>query len=80
MINLYEVITDGSILANRVVFREGFAFTAITHPGNVYDAIIIKPSEKVNGLRKKRLKNEKQSALFQESVEIGQRRSGYAEE
>ena len=38
--NLQEVITDGRILANRFILREGFVFTAILHPGNVYDAIV----------------------------------------
>lgn len=42
MIDIYEVITDGRILANRCVVRDGFTFTAITHPANVYDAIIVK--------------------------------------
>ena len=40
--NLQEVMTDGRILANRFILREGFVFTAILHPGNVYDAIVVK--------------------------------------
>jgi len=42
MLGINKVITDGKILANRFILRDGFAFTAITHPGNVYNAIIIK--------------------------------------
>ena len=42
MIDVQEVITDSRILANRYILRNGFPFTAITHPANVYDAIVIK--------------------------------------
>ena len=42
MIDIQEVITDSRILMNRYILRNGFAFTAITHPGNVYDAIVVK--------------------------------------
>lgn len=42
VINIEEVITDGSVLAERCILRDGFVFTAITHPGNVYDAIVIR--------------------------------------
>lgn len=42
VINIQEVITDGRILANRYILRNGFSFTAITHPANVYDAIVVK--------------------------------------
>ena len=42
MIDVQEVITDSRILANRYILRKGFPFTAITHPANVYDAIVVK--------------------------------------
>lgn len=42
MINFQEIITDSHILAKRYIERNGFYFTAITYPGNIYDAIIIK--------------------------------------
>ena len=42
MIDFNEVITDYNVLANRYIRRDGFVFTAINHPGNVYDAIVIK--------------------------------------
>ena len=42
MIDVQEVITDSRILANRYILRNGFPFTAITHPANVYDAIVVK--------------------------------------
>lgn len=42
MVNIEEVITDSRILANRYILRNGFPFTAITHPANVYDAIVVK--------------------------------------
>lgn len=38
---LSEIIGDGRILGNRCIMREGYVFTAITEPGNVYDAIVI---------------------------------------
>lgn len=42
MINFEETITDYSIIAQRYILREGFVFTAVTFPGVVYDAIVIK--------------------------------------
>ena len=42
MIDFQEVITDSRILANRYILRNGVPFTSITHPGNVYDAIVSK--------------------------------------
>lgn len=42
MINLKEIITDSRVFANRYILRDGFSFTTIDHPGNVYDAIVIK--------------------------------------
>jgi len=42
VIDVQEVITDSRILANRYILRNGFPFTAITHPANVYDAIVVK--------------------------------------
>ena len=41
MIDVQEVITDSRILANRYILRNGFPFTAITHPANVYDAVVV---------------------------------------
>lgn len=40
MIDVQEVITDSRILENRYILRNGFPFTAITYPANVYDAIV----------------------------------------
>ena len=42
VIDINEVITDSSVFSRRYIMRDGFAFTAITYPGNVYNAIIIK--------------------------------------
>lgn len=42
MIDIQEVITDSRILTNRYIVRDGFTFTAITYPANVYDAIVVK--------------------------------------
>lgn len=41
-INFKEVITDFCALHNGYVLRDGFVFTAVTHPANVFDAIVIK--------------------------------------
>ena len=41
-IDIYEVITDSRTLANRYIVRDGFTFTTITYPANVYDAIVVK--------------------------------------
>ncbi len=38
---LNEVITNGAVLGQRYIVRDGFVFVAITEPGNVYDAIVI---------------------------------------
>lgn len=48
MICLNDVITDASIFLQGYIIRDGFAFTAITYPGNVYDAIIIKAPQNVH--------------------------------
>lgn len=45
MIDVQEVITDSRILANRYILRNGFPFTAITHPANVYDSIVVKDTK-----------------------------------
>lgn len=37
-----EVITDGNVFWKRYIFRNGFPFTTITSPANVYDAIVVK--------------------------------------
>ena len=42
VIDFQQVITDSRILTNRYILRNGFPFTAINHPANVYDAIVIK--------------------------------------
>ncbi len=45
MVNLKEIITDIELLRCRVVFRDGFAFTALANIGNsanVFDAIIVR--------------------------------------
>lgn len=42
MIDLQEVITDYSVFAYGYILRNGFVFTSITEPTNVYDAIVIK--------------------------------------
>lgn len=45
-IDIYDKITDGKILMRRYIIRDGFVFKAITHPGNVYDAIVLRvPSD-----------------------------------
>ena len=41
-INLKEVIRDAGVLAQGYIVREGFVFTAITHPSNIFDAIIVR--------------------------------------
>lgn len=41
-IDIKEVITDGSVFANHYILRNGFPFTAVKHPANVYDAIVVK--------------------------------------
>lgn len=43
MKTLANPILDPTALYNRYVLREGFPFTSITAPPNVYDAILIKP-------------------------------------
>lgn len=42
-----EVITDSSVFSKHCIMRNGFVFTAITHPANVYNAIVIKNPNKV---------------------------------
>lgn len=37
-----EIITDSSILGQRFIIRNGFVFTSISKPGNVFDALVIK--------------------------------------
>ncbi len=41
-INIHEVITDVSVFSKRYILRNGFAFTTITYPHNVYDAVVVK--------------------------------------
>lgn len=50
MIDIQNVITDSKDLTNRYISREGFSFTSITHPTNVYDAIVIKYPQDVSCL------------------------------
>ena len=42
MVDINEVITDNRTLATRCIVRDGFVFTSITYPANVYDAIVVK--------------------------------------
>lgn len=42
MVDIKETIENSNDLAKRYVLRDGFVFTTITYPGNVYDAIVIK--------------------------------------
>jgi hypothetical protein len=42
MTNIREVITNEDDLSRRYVLRDGFVFSALTSPANVYDAILIK--------------------------------------
>lgn len=42
VINIQETITDNDALAKRYIERDGFIFTTITYPENVFDAIVIK--------------------------------------
>ena len=46
ILNLDSVITNVSDLYRSYVFRNGFAFTAINEPANVYDAIVIRNPSK----------------------------------
>lgn len=39
---LNDVITDTKILSGRMIVRNGFAFTSLTYPANIFDSIIIK--------------------------------------
>lgn len=39
---IYKVIEDSRVFSDRYILRDGFVFTAVTHPGNIYDAIVIK--------------------------------------
>ena len=43
MEHIKEPIKNAVILSNRYILREGFPFTSVTYPANVYDAILIKP-------------------------------------
>ena len=46
MIDLNEIVDISKVSLFRTIDREGFIFTAITEPANVYDAIVIKyPSD-----------------------------------
>lgn len=40
--NIHEVITDSSVFHKQYIMRDGIAFTRVTHPGNVFDAVLIK--------------------------------------
>lgn len=42
MVDFNEVIIDSETLRKRCILRDGYVFTAITHPANIYDAIVIK--------------------------------------
>jgi len=44
--NINEIITDNSILSQYYVLRNGYEFKPLTHPANIYDALVIKtPSD-----------------------------------
>lgn len=43
MKDLQKIITDARVFTKRFVLRDGFPFTSVTFPANVYDALIIKP-------------------------------------
>ena len=43
MKNLKAIINDVGIFSRKIIIREGFPFTCITEPTNVYDAIVVKP-------------------------------------
>lgn len=46
MLNVNEVIRDNVTLAQGYVDREGYIFTALTGPANVYNAIVLRqPSD-----------------------------------
>ena len=42
MIDFQEIITDSNVLSSRYIVRNGIPFTAITHPANIYDAVVIR--------------------------------------
>ena len=44
MENLKAIINDVNVFSRGLIMREGFPFTCITEPTNVYDAIVVKPN------------------------------------
>lgn len=42
MVEFRDVIMDAETLGKRYIVRDGMVFTSITHPANIYDAIVIK--------------------------------------
>lgn len=40
--NINEVITDNRVFAQYYILRDGYEFKPLTHPANIYDAIVIK--------------------------------------
>ena len=42
MVEFRDVIMDAETLGKRYIVRDGIVFTSITHPANIYDAIVIK--------------------------------------
>jgi len=40
--NIHEVITDDRVFAQFYILRDGYEFKPLTHPANIYDAIVIK--------------------------------------
>ena len=42
MVEFQEAIMDVKTLGKRYIIRDGMVFTSITHPANVYDAVVIK--------------------------------------
>lgn len=48
MIDIHEMITDTRALTTGCILRDGFPFTSITYPANVYDAIAVKYPQDVS--------------------------------
>ena len=42
MVEFRDVIMDAETLGKRYIVRDGMVFTSITHPANIYDAIVVK--------------------------------------
>ena len=64
---LNDIIEDGNELWLQCTFREGFAFTNVTFPANVYDSIIINLSNNPKNFFIKQWKSDK---TFEEHIEF----------